>query len=137
MKAYLLGYGGAALAMLCLDAIWLTLAANALYRPLLGDIVAPGFRAAPAVIFYAIYVVGIVVFAVNPALIAGRWATAAIYGALLGFFCYATYDLTNQATLRNWSTTVTIVDMTWGVLLTACAATAGYFAASSLAPSGG
>ncbi len=137
MKADLVSYGAAALAMLCLDAVWLTLAANALYRPLLGDMMAPGFRPAPAVLFYAIYVAGIVIFAVSPALSSGRWATAATYGALLGFFCYATYDLTNQATLRNWSTIVTIVDMTWGTFLTACAATAGYFAASSLAPGDG
>ena len=122
--------------MLCLDAVWLSLTANTLYRPLLGDIMLPGFRPAPAIVFYAIYVAGIVVFAINPAFVAGRWMSATIYGALLGFFCYATYDLTNQATLKTWSMTITIVDMAWGTFLTACAATAGYLAASSLAHGG-
>lgn len=136
MKPYLIAYAAAALAMLCLDGVWLTLTANTLYRPLLGDIMLPGFRLAPAIVFYALYVAGIVIFAVNPALAAGRWTTALTYGALLGFFCYATYDLTNQATLKNWSTIVTVADMSWGTFLTACAATAAYLAASNLARSG-
>jgi uncharacterized membrane protein len=137
MRAYLIAYGAAALTMLGLDAIWLTLAANALYRPLLGDIMLPGFRPAPAIVFYILYVIGTGVFAINPALATGRWTNALIYGAMLGFFCYATYDLTNQATLKTWSSVVTIVDMTWGTVLTACAATAGYLAASYFAPAGG
>ena len=136
MKTYLIAYGAAALAMLCLDGVWLTLTANTLYRPLLGDIMLPGFRLAPAIVFYALYVAGIVVLAVDPALSTGRWTTALIYGALLGFFCYATYDLTNQATLKNWSIVVTIADMSWGTFLTACAATAAYLAASTLARPG-
>ena len=136
MKPYLIAYGAAALAMLCLDAVWLTLTANTLYRPLLGDIMLPGFRPAPAIMFYALYVAGVVIFAVNPGLAAGRWTSALMYGALLGFFCYATYDLTNQATLKNWSTIVTLVDMSWGTFLTACAGTAGYLAASTWAPNG-
>ena len=136
MKTYLIAYGAAALAMLCLDGVWLTLTANTLYRPLLGDIMLPGFRLAPAIVFYALYVAGIVILAVDPALATGRWTTALIYGALLGFFCYATYDLTNQATLKNWSIVVTIADMSWGTFLTACAATAAYLAASTLARPG-
>jgi uncharacterized membrane protein len=131
MKAYLIAYGAAALTMLCLDGIWLTFAANVLYRPLLGDIMLPGFRMAPAIVFYALYVAGVVVLAVAPALGGERWQSAALNGALLGFFCYATYDLTNQATLRTWSSVVTIVDMSWGTFLTACAATAGYLASSA------
>ena len=136
MRAYLFAYGAAALTMLCLDAIWLTVSANLLYRPLLGDIMLPGFRLAPAIAFYAIFIIGIVVFAVNPALVTGRWLYATANGALLGLICYATYDLTNQATLKTWSTIVTVVDMSWGTFLTACAATAGYLAASGL-PRGG
>lgn len=130
MRTMLIAYVAAALAMLCLDAVWLTLAADRLYRPLLGDMILPTFRLAPAILFYVLYVAGAVFFAVRPALAAGRWAVAAGNGALLGFFCYATYDLTNQATLKTWSTTVTIFDMGWGTLLTACTATAGYLAAS-------
>lgn len=132
MKTLLVAYGAAALAMLGLDAVWLTLSADRLYRPLLGDMLLPDFRPAPAILFYLLYVAGVVIFAVRPALTAGRWTAAAGYGALFGFFCYATYDLTNQATLKTWSTTVTVVDMGWGTFLTACAATAGYLAASRL-----
>ena len=92
----------------------------------------PDFRPGPAILFYVLYVAGIVIFAIKPALVTGRWSSAAGKGALFGFFCYATYDLTNQATLKTWPVAVTIVDMGWGTFLTACVATAGYLAASRL-----
>jgi uncharacterized membrane protein len=130
MKAMLIAYAAAALTMLGMDAVWLRTAADRLYRPLLGDMLLTGFRPAPAILFYLLYVVGIVIFAIRPALAGGGWSTAATSGALLGFFCYATYDLTNQATLKTWPVTVTIVDMGWGTFLTACVATVGYLAAS-------
>ena len=130
MKTMLVAYAAAAVTMLGMDAIWLSISADLLYRPLLGDIMLPGFRLVPAILFYVLYVVGIVIFAIKPALVTGRWSGAAGKGALLGFFCYATYDLTNQATLTTWPTTVTIVDMGWGTFLTACTATVGYLAAS-------
>jgi len=130
MKTMLIAYAAAALTMLGMDAVWLKVASNLLYRPLLGDILLPGFRPVPAILFYLLYVAGIVIFAVRPALAGGGWPTAATYGALLGLFCYATYDLTNQATLKIWPVTVTIVDMGWGTFLTACVATVGYLAAS-------
>ncbi|MDI1286718.1 MAG: DUF2177 family protein [Reyranella sp.] len=130
MKTMLAAYAAAAVTMLGMDAVWLSVAADVLYRPLLGDIMLQGFRPVPAILFYVLYVMGIVIFAIKPALVTGHWSGAAVKGALLGFFCYATYDLTNQATLKTWSTTVTIVDMGWGTFLTACAATVGYLAAS-------
>jgi uncharacterized membrane protein len=132
MKTMLIAYAAAALTMLGMDAVWLRMAADRLYRPLLGEILLPGFRPAPAILFYLLYVVGIVIFAIRPALAGGGWPAAATNGALLGFFCYATYDLTNQATLKSWPVTVTIVDMGWGTILTACVATVGYLAASRL-----
>jgi uncharacterized membrane protein len=132
MKTILAAYAAAAAAMLALDAVWLSVSADLLYRPLLGDILLPSFRPVPAILFYVLYVAGIVIFAIKPALVTGHWSAAAGKGALLGFFCYATYDLTNQATLKTWPVTVTIVDMGWGTLLTACVATAGYLAASRL-----
>ena len=132
MKTILTAYAAAAMTMLAMDAVWLSVSADLLYRPLLGDILLPGFRLVPAILFYVLYVVGIVIFAIKPALVTGRWSTAASKGALLGFFCYATYDLTNQATLKTWPVTVTIVDMGWGTFLTACVATVGYLATSRL-----
>ena len=132
VKANLTGYAAAALVMLGLDAIWLTLTADRLYRPLTGDMMLDGFRAAPAIAFYALYVCAIVIFAIRPALKTGRWTTALVNGALFGLFAYATYDLTNQATLKIWSTTITVADMAWGCVLTAVSATSGYLAASVL-----
>jgi uncharacterized membrane protein len=116
---------GAALGMAALDSIWLTLAADRLYRPRIGAIMLDeGFRLAPALAFYAIYVFGVVLFAVAPTA-AASWRNTALRGALLGLVCYATYDLTNQATLAVWSTTVTLADIAWGVVLTCAAALSG------------
>ena len=111
-----------------LDAVWLSWAGPNFYRPKLGDLLADSFRMAPALVFYAAYVAAVVWFAVRPGLANGI-ASAALNGALLGAICYATYDLTNQATLRTWSTTVTIADIVWGAFATAVAASAATFAA--------
>jgi uncharacterized membrane protein len=70
-----------------------------------------------AIIFYLVFLVGLVIFAVYPAVEKGQWQYALFYGALFGFFTYATYDLTNLATLRDWPLSVTIVDMIWGTVL--------------------
>ena len=129
MTTWISAYVGAALAMLALDSAWLSFAAKRLYRPELGNMLADGFRLAPAAIFYFLYVGGIVFLAVAPGLEAGKWSVAATRGAALGFIAYATYDLTNQATLRQWSTLVTVADIAWGTLLTAVAASAGFAAA--------
>ena len=115
--------------MLVLDGLWLGFAANRIYRPQLGDLLLAGYRLAPAIAFYLIYVAGIVVLAVAPGLSAERWTIALSRGLALGLVAYATYDLTNQATLRHWSTMVTMIDMGWGTILTGAAATAGYAAA--------
>lgn len=126
MKNYLIAYGATAVVFLVIDAIWLSTMAKAFYRPYLGDLLAPEPRLVPAAVFYAIYVLAIVVFAVGPALASGQWTTALVYGAFFGFCAYATYDLTNQATLKHWPTIVTVVDMAWGTVLTAASATFGY-----------
>ena len=81
-------------------------------------------------LFYLVYVAGIVHFAVMPAVNGGSWVTALVNGALLGLVAYGTYDMTNLATLKNWSVSVSVVDMIWGVALTAIAATCGYFIAA-------
>ncbi|MDH7639357.1 DUF2177 family protein [Sphingomonas oryzagri] len=115
-----------AISFLALDSIWLSLAAGRLYRPRLGPLLLDQFNVAPAAAFYLIYLAGILVFAVAPSLASGRWTTALARGAMLGLVAYATYDLTNQATLRGWSTTVTIADLCWGTFVTATAATIGF-----------
>jgi uncharacterized membrane protein len=105
------------------DFVWLGVMGNEFYRPAMGDMAAPGFRAAPAVAFYLLYAVGVVVFAVRPA---DNLAAAAGYGALFGLVGYGVYDLTNQATLKTWPLALTLVDMGWGTLLTGVAAAAAY-----------
>ena len=113
-----------------IDAIWLRTMLLKVYRPEIGALLMDGWRPAPALIFYALYMLGIQIFAVQPALAAGKWQVAATYGALFGFFCYMTYDLTNQATLKDWPLVVTLADMVWGGFVTAVGASAGFLLAS-------
>ena len=132
----LAAYIATALIFGALDAIWLTKVGPKLYRPEIGELLMDGWRPAPALIFYALYILGIQIFAVQPALAAGRWQVAAQYGALFGFFCYMTYDLTNQATMRVWSTKVTLMDIAWGTVATGIAAGAAACLVLALLPRG-
>ena len=120
-------YGFSALGFLALDAVWLTMMGSRLYRPILGDLLAEKVNFTAAVAFYLIYIGGITALVTVPALRDASWKAAAINGAILGFVAYATYDLTNQATLKTWSTTITLADIAWGTFLTCGAALAGYF----------
>ncbi|MBA8841785.1 DUF2177 family protein [Ochrobactrum sp. RH2CCR150] len=130
MKDYLIAYVVTAVAFLAIDSVWLSNMANVFYRPVMGDMLAPGFRLAPAVAFYVIFVFGLVFFAVRPGHIVGSGTVTLVHGALLGFVAYATYDLTNQATLKNWSWTLTIADVVWGTVLSAASAYIGYWITS-------
>jgi len=130
MKDYLIAYAATAVAFLAIDAVWLSNMANVIYRPVMGDMMLSGFRLAPAIVFYLIFVFGLVFFAVRPGLLAGSGMVTLLNGALLGFIAYATYDLTNQATLKNWSWTLTIADMIWGTVLSAASAYIGYWVTS-------
>lgn len=132
----LAAYIATALIFGALDAIWLTKVGPKLYRPEIGELLMDGWRPAPALIFYVLYILGIQIFAVQPALAAGRWQVAAQYGALFGFFCYMTYDLTNQATMRVWSTKVTLMDIAWGTVATGIAAGAAAWLVLALMPRG-
>jgi uncharacterized membrane protein len=109
-----------------IDAVWLTTMADRLYRPALGDMLATEFRPVTAIVFYIVYAIGLTYLAVRPGLVSGSIRVSGIHGAVLGFTAYATYDLTNQATLRNWSTVLTLSDLIWGTLLSAVAAMAGH-----------
>jgi uncharacterized membrane protein len=124
IRHFAIAYASTAVVFLVLDAIWLTVMAERLYRPAMGAIMLERFALAPAVAFYLIYIAGVIVFAVSPAMQTGRWTTALGYGAMLGLMAYATYDLTNQATLKDWSWAVTIADLCWGTFVTAVSAAA-------------
>lgn len=129
---YVVAYITTAVSFLAIDFIWLGYIAKDFYRREIGTLLLEKFNMAAAVGFYLIFVVGILIFAVLPALQAGSWRTALIYGALFGFFTYATYDMTNLATLKGWSVSVVVVDMAWGAFLTGVAALAGYFATRAI-----
>ena len=129
MFPYLAAYGASALAFVAADAVWLTLAGPRLYRPALGPLLADRLNGAAAVVFYLVYVFGVVALAIAPALRTGQWRSAAWSGLILGLVAYGTYDLTNQATLRVWATRLTVIDMAWGGVLTALVATLGFLAA--------
>lgn len=128
MKRFLFGFLATGGAMLALDILWLTLMAPRLYRPRIGDLMADAPALAPAAAFYLIYLIAILLLAVLPAAREDSWKRLIFNAAVFGFCAYATYDLTNQATLKTWSTTVTVVDMAWGTLLTTIAASAGFAA---------
>ncbi len=128
MIKYVAAYLGAGLTFAALDAVWLTTMSSRLYKPALGPILAEKPDMKAAVVFYLISIAGTVFLAVEPAVRDGAWQRAALNGAVLGFVAYATYDLTNQATLNVWSTRLTIIDICWGTVLTTVSAVGGYLA---------
>ena len=130
-----LGVGGA---FGILDALWLTQMFERLYKPALGPLMGPGLRLDAAVAFYLMYVTGLVLLAVRPTVLAGGGVrAAALRGASLGAFAYATYDLTNLATLAGWPVHVSVIDIAWGTFASATSSAAGALAWSRSAPRGG
>lgn len=119
-------YVGTAVVFLLLDAVYLRWIGGALYRSALGDYLVDPVRMGPAVAFYVIYVLGIVYFAVLPGVAVADWTMALVRGAALGFLAYATYELTNHATLARWTLKLVVADMVWGTIVTAAGAVAGY-----------
>jgi uncharacterized membrane protein len=130
---YLIAYASTAVVFFALDFIWLTRVAIGFYRQNIGELLLATPNFAAAGIFYLFYVIGIVYFAVMPAVTANSVLTAILNGAILGLLAYGTYDMTNLATLKGWSLIVSVVDMAWGAVLTATAAAAGYYAVSRFA----
>ena len=120
-------YLGTAITFFIVDMLWLGLIAKNLYRDNLKSLLAEDFNRIAAFSFYALFIVGILIFAVLPALKDGNFSKALIFGALFGFFTYATYDLTNLTTLKNGPLNLTFIDIAWGTFLTATVASAGYF----------
>jgi len=119
----LLCYGLTVVAFLVIDMIWLAGVAKSFYANQLGGLMADSPRWGVAIAFYLVYIIGIVFFASRFGLADGSVLTAALYGAAFGFFCYATYDLTNLATLKGWPPKMVMVDIVWGTVLTgSCAA---------------
>jgi len=130
---WIVAYIAAAVAFGALDAVYLRWAADNLYRPVIGSILADEFRMGAAIAFYLIYIAGVVWFAVKSGLEAGNVGTALINGALLGGLCYATFDLTSQAVMKVWSTHLTLIDIAWGAFATGVATAVATWAAIKIA----
>jgi uncharacterized membrane protein len=122
MLTPLMGYVTTLVAFFVADMVWLGIMAPRYYRPTMGDIALATVNLPAAAAFYVLYPIGLLVFAIYPALKSGSVTTALIHGALFGFFTYATYDLTNLATLRNWTWSLTLIDVAWGTILASASA---------------
>ena len=109
-----------------IDMIWLGFVAKGFYRNNLGQLLRPDVNWTAALVFYLLYIGGILIFATMPALEKNSFYQAVLLGGLFGFFAYATYDLTNLATLKGWPLNVVIVDIIWGIVLTASVAAASF-----------
>ncbi|HUN97231.1 MAG TPA: DUF2177 family protein [Bradyrhizobium sp.] len=125
---YLIGYIAALLSFGVVDALWLRSMGPILYQPTLGDILLTEVRLIPAVAFYLLYPIGLVMFAVLPAVKSNSIVSAATSGLVFGAIAYATYDLTNFATLRNWTLQLTVLDIIYGAAVSGLAASAGTLA---------
>ncbi len=112
-----------------IDMIWLGLVAKDFYRNQIGSLMKPEVNWTAAIIFYLIFIAGLVVFVITPAIENASWKHAMVYGAFFGFVCYATYDLTNLAVAKDWPLVVTLVDLVWGAVLAASVSIATYFIA--------
>lgn len=115
-----------------IDMIWLGLIAKSFYRAQIGTLMKSGMNWTAAIIFYVIFITGLVVFVISPAMEKGSWTHALLFGAFFGFVCYATYDLTNLAVAKDWPLLVTLVDLAWGAVLAASVSVVTYLIASKI-----
>jgi len=115
-----------------LDMLWLGVAAKNFYTKQIGWLLAPKVNWAAAILFYLLFLAGLVVFGIAPAIEKDSWVRALALGALFGLITYATYDLTNLATLRDWPLALTVVDMTWGTILAGSVSVGTYLIARKL-----
>lgn len=112
-----------------IDMLWLGFVASSFYRSQIGHLLGSTVVWPVAIVFYLLFLVGLLIFVVGPAVETQSWVRALVFGALFGFFTYATYDLTNWSTLKDWPALVSIVDIAWGTVLSASVATLTYFIA--------
>lgn len=115
-----------------IDFFWLAFVARKFYQEQIGFLMKTNINWVAAIIFYLLFLIGLVLFVISPAVEKKSLMTAIIMGGLFGFFTYATYDLTNLATLKDWPLMVSIVDMIWGVVLATLVATVTYFVANKI-----
>ena len=132
IKQYLAGYVAAFVVMGALDFLWIGVLMTDFYKIRLGALMLEQPRMGAAALFYLLYIFGVTWFGVRPGLMAGRLGVAAGSSALFGVIAYATYDLTNLATLKTWFVDLTVIDMVWGATISAASGSAGYLAGRAL-----
>jgi len=122
IKAYLITFG----VFFLIDVFWIGVIAKKLYQNQIGFLLKENFSIIPAILFYLLFIAAILFFVINPALTKNSWQFALFAGAFLGLVAYATYDLTNLSTIKDWPILLTIIDIAWGTILTACTAIISY-----------
>jgi uncharacterized membrane protein len=127
MTDFIVRFVIAGLIFALIDAIWLTLVANKFYKSQIGSLLREKPNMIAATLFYLIYLIGLLVFVINPSLVTDNWRQALGLGALFGFVAYATYDLTNLATLKGFPTKLVIVDLIWGTVVTAVVSVSTFY----------
>lgn len=123
----LISYVLTSLVFFALDMLWLGFVAKDLYKKYLGGFLSDTVNWTAAIIFYLLFIIGIFIFVILPATEIHSVGKAILYGALFGFFTYATYDLTNMATMKNWPINIVFIDIIWGMVLTGLVSTAGFY----------
>ena len=127
IKSILISYLFTFIVFLMIDLLWLGIIAKNLYQKYLGNLLSDKVNWTAAFIFYFIYVAGISIFAIYPAIQKGSAFNAILMGALFGLFTYATYDLTNLATLKDWPIAIVFIDILWGIILSASVSLSGFY----------
>jgi len=115
-----------------IDMLWLGFIAKDFYAKQIGGLMKSDINWTAAIIFYLIFMAGLVVFVIAPAVLKNSWTHAVLMGALFGFVCYATYDLTNLAVAKDWPLLVTIIDLIWGAVLAASVSVITFLIASKV-----
>jgi uncharacterized membrane protein len=131
LKRYVVLYVATLIVLIPVDFLFLGIVAKGFFISEVGDMLGE-IRLAPAILFYLLYVAGILVFVSGP--LASTWQSTLIYGALFGLFCYATFDLTSMSLLRHWTWPVVLVDVSWGAFVTALSSTVGLLISNWLVP---
>ena len=131
MKRYAVLYLATLIVLIPVDFLFLGMVAKGFFSSQVGDMLGD-IRLAPAILFYLLYVVGVLIFVSGPA--GATWQSTLLYGALFGFFCYATFELTSLSLLKHWTWPVVILDVSWGSFVTALSSTAGLLIADWIAP---
>ena len=131
MNRYVIIYLATLIVLVPIDFLFLGVVAKNLFTSEVGDMLGE-VRLAPAILFYLLYVVGIVIFVNGPA--GATWQSTLLYGAFFGLFCYATFELTSMSLLKHWSWTVVVVDISWGAFVTAVTSTLGLLITNWIAP---